>query len=173
MDHLYTPWRMTYLTEEKTAANVDCIFCAKAKYVDEATDQAEWIVARSKFVFVTLNKFPYNNGHVMVIPYAHVPSIENLPVEALTDLMLTVNHTLAALRKVYNPQGFNVGVNLGGAGGAGIAGHVHMHIVPRWSGDSNFLSIIGDTRVIPDLLDETWRKLHDAWPTVEDAARQS
>ncbi len=169
MDHLYTPWRMTYLTEEKTPANVDCVFCAKANYVDDATDQAEWVVARSKYVFVILNKFPYNNGHVMVIPNTHVPSIENLPAEALTDMMLTVNHALAVLRKVYNPHGFNVGANLGGAAGAGIAAHVHMHIVPRWGGDTNFLSIIGDTRVIPDLLNDTWRKLHDAWSTVENS----
>src|SRR5256885_13386550 len=118
MDHLYTPWRMTYLTEEKTPANVDCVFCAKAQYVDVATDQAEWIVARSKFVFVTLNKFPYNNGHVMVIPYEHVPSIENLSADALTDLMLTTNHAIAALRNVSNPHGFNVGANLGAAAGA-------------------------------------------------------
>ena len=162
MDHLYTPWRMTYLAEEK-GTYVDCVFCAKAHYVDEATEQAEWIVARSEFVFVTLNKFPYNNGHVMVIPYAHVPSLETLPVEALTDMMVTVNRALAALRKVYNPQGFNVGANLGGAAGAGIAAHMHMHIVPRWSGDTNYLSIIGETRVIPDLLDDTWRKLREAW----------
>lgn len=166
MDHLYTPWRMTYLTEEKGPANDECVFCVKAKYIDEATDQSQWVVARSRFVFVVLNKFPYNNGHVMVIPYEHVPSIENLSAEALTDLMLTVNSTIAVLRKVYNPHGFNVGANLGGAAGAGIAAHVHMHIVPRWSGDTNFLSIVGDTRVIPDLLDETWRKLHEAWPTV-------
>jgi len=166
MDHLYTPWRMTYLTEEKKQANVDCVLCAKATYVDDATDAAEWVVARSKHVFVMLNKFPYNNGHVMVLPYQHVPSMENLPAEALTDLMLTANHALAALRKLYNPQGFNVGINIGGAAGAGIAAHMHMHIVPRWAGDTNFISIIGDTRVIPDLLDETWRKLHDLWPTV-------
>jgi ATP adenylyltransferase len=156
---------MPYLTEEKAKANVDCVFCEKSKYVDEATDKAEWVVARSKTVFVVLNKFPYNNGHVMVIPNAHVPSLENLSADVLTDMMLTVNHTLAALRKVYNPQGFNVGANLGGAAGAGIAAHMHMHIVPRWGGDTNYLSIIGNTRVIPDLLDDTWQKLHEVWST--------
>src|SRR5512140_1903727 len=167
MDHLYTPWRMTYLTEEKSSANSECVFCGKAKYVDEATDQAEWIVARSKFVFVTLNKFPYNNGHVMVIPNTHVPSIENLPAEALTDLMLTVNHALAVLRKVYNPHGFNVGANLGGAAGAGIAEHVHMHIVPRWAGDTNYMTVVGDTRIIPDTLEDTCHKLRTIWNTVK------
>src|SRR5579859_7893309 len=173
MDHLYTPWRMTYLTDEKKPANDDCVFCQKAVFVDEATDAKGWVVARSKFVFVMLNKFPYNNGHVMVLPYQHIGSIEALSTEALTDLMLTTNHALAALRKLYNPQGFNVGINLGGAAGAGIAAHVHLHIVPRWAGDTNFISIIGDTRVIPDLLDDTWRKLHDLWPTVGPEQRQA
>jgi ATP adenylyltransferase len=166
MDHLYTPWRMIYLTKEKAVAKVDCVFCAKAAYVDEATELNEHIVARSQFVYVTLNRYPYNNGHVMVIPYQHVGSPEELPIEALTDMMVTVNHTLAALRKVYNPHGFNVGANLGGAAGAGIPGHMHMHIVPRWSGDTNYLSVIGETRIIPDLLEDTWRKLRDVWAEI-------
>ncbi len=167
MDHLYTPWRMQYLTEEKKTANDQCVFCGKAHYVDEATDQAEWIVARSQFVYVTLNKFPYNNGHTMVIPYEHIGSMEDMSAEALIDMMLTLNHTLAAIRKIYNPHAFNIGANLGGAAGAGIPGHFHMHIVPRWAGDSNYLSIIGNTRVIPDLLDDTWRKLRDVWNSVD------
>jgi ATP adenylyltransferase len=168
MDHLYTPWRMTYLTgDEKGNPNVDCVFCAKVPYIDDATDMAELVVTRSEHMIITLNKYPYNNGHVMVIPKRHVPSIENLSTAELTDLMLNVNHTLAVLRKIYNPQGFNVGANLGGAAGAGIAQHVHMHIVPRWSGDTNFLSIVGDTRVIPDLLEDTWRKIRDMWSSVE------
>jgi ATP adenylyltransferase len=167
MDHLYTPWRMKYLTgSEKGNPNVDCVFCVKADYVDEATDQTELVVARSKLMIVTLNRYPYNNGHIMVIPRRHVPSIEDLSTDELTDMMLNVNHTLAALRKIYNPQGFNVGANLGGSAGAGIAQHVHMHIVPRWSGDTNFLSIVGDTRVIPDLLEDTWRKMRDVWSSV-------
>ncbi|MEP7288833.1 MAG: HIT domain-containing protein [Chloroflexota bacterium] len=173
MDHLYTPWRMPYLTGEtgEKGSTVSCVFCHKATFVDDAKDQAETIVARSKFVFVTLNKFPYNNGHLLVVPYVHVPSIEDLPADALTDLMLTTNHALAALRKVYNPQGFNVGMNLGGAAGAGIAAHMHQHIVPRWAGDTNYLSIIGDTRIIPDLLEDTWRKLRDVWSSVDPTPR--
>ncbi|HLY26425.1 MAG TPA: HIT domain-containing protein [Aggregatilineales bacterium] len=166
MDHLYTPWRMQYLTEDKKAANEQCVFCGKAKYVDDAKDQAEWIVTRSEYVYVTLNKFPYNNGHTLVVPYAHVGSVEDMPANVLTDMMLTLNHALAALRKVYTPHGFNIGANLGGAAGAGIPGHFHMHIVPRWGGDSNFLSIIGNTRVIPDMLDDTWRKLREVWASV-------
>jgi ATP adenylyltransferase len=161
---------MKYLTEEK-GSTVDCVFCAKVPYTDEAKEQAEYVVARSKFVFVVLNRYPYNNGHTMVIPYEHVASIENLSTEALTDMMLAVTHTIAVLRKVYNPHAFNVGANLGGAAGAGIAQHVHMHIVPRWSGDTNYLSVIGETRIIPDELVDTWRRLREAWHSVESESQ--
>lgn len=166
MEHLYTPWRMTYLRGESKKPAVDCIFCAKAAMTGDAADRQEYIVARSTFVFVTLNLYPYNNGHLMVVPNAHVPSPEDLSAETLTDLMLTTNHALAALRKVYNPQAFNVGANLGAAAGAGIAAHFHMHVVPRWGGDTNYMTVLADTRVIPDLLEETWRKLRDVWPGV-------
>ncbi len=159
MDHLYTPWRMTYLQKD-AGKRMDCVFCTKAATTD---DRAEHMVARSEYVFVTLNLYPYNNGHLMIVPYAHVPSPEQLPPEALTDLMLTTNRALAALRQVYNPQAFNVGANLGAAAGAGIADHFHLHIVPRWGGDTNYMTITANTRVIPDLLDDTWRKLRDAW----------
>lgn len=114
-------------------------------------------------MFVTLNRYPYNNGHLMIVPYEHVPSPEDLTAEALTDLMLTTNQALAALRTVYNPQAFNIGANLGEAAGAGIAAHFHLHIVPRWAGDTSYMTVTSNTRVIPDLLDETWRKLSEAW----------
>ncbi|GAB4550009.1 MAG: HIT domain-containing protein [Anaerolineae bacterium] len=157
---LYTPWRLSYLRGEKKKT-VDCIFCAKI----QAEDAAEHIVHRSQYVYVTLNLYPYNNGHVMIIPYQHVPSLEDLPPEALTDLMLSTNKVIATLRKVYNPAAFNIGANVGEAAGAGIAGHFHLHVVPRWSGDTNFISVVGSTRVIPEELDITWRKLREAWPT--------
>ncbi len=158
-DHLFTPWRYSYLSGEKKKPEVDCIFCAKIG----ADDAAEHIVYRSAHVYVTLNLYPYNNGHLMIIPYAHVASIENMATDALTDLMLTTNAAIAALRRVYNPQAFNVGANLGEAAGAGVAGHFHLHVVPRWAGDTNFMSVVGSTRVIPDELDQTWRKLREAW----------
>ncbi len=164
MEHLYTPWRMAYLRGETKRPTVDCIFCAKITALDEAAQQDELVVIRSNFVFVTLNRYPYNNGHLMVVPYEHVPSSENLSPEALTDLMLTTNNALAALRKVYNPQAFNIGANLGEAAGAGIAAHFHLHVVPRWNGDTNYMTVTADTRVIPDLLVDTWRKLRTAWP---------
>lgn len=158
-DHLYTPWRYGYLSGDRKKPEVDCIFCAKVN----ADDEAELVVYRSTYVYVTLNLYPYNNGHLMVVPYAHVPSTEQLPPEALTDLMLTTNAALATLRRVYKPQAFNVGANLGEAAGAGVAGHFHLHIVPRWAGDTNFMSVVGSTRIIPDELVETWRKLREAW----------
>jgi ATP adenylyltransferase len=164
MDQLYTPWRMNYLQQNDKAAHKphsdECVFCAKPKVTD---DSEEHIVARSTFVYVTLNLYPYNNGHAMVIPYAHVPSMEHLPTEGLTDLMLMTNKTIAALRKVYTPHAFNVGANIGKAAGAGIAGHFHLHIVPRWEGDTNFMTPVSGTRVIPELLLDTWRKLREAW----------
>ncbi|MDY7041803.1 MAG: HIT domain-containing protein, partial [Chloroflexota bacterium] len=106
-----------------------------------------------------LNLYPYNNGHIMAVPYAHLASLEHLDAATLTELMLLVNKGLAALRRAMSPQGFNVGVNLGEVAGAGVAEHVHVHIVPRWGGDTNFMPIIAETRVIPELLDQTYEQL--------------
>jgi ATP adenylyltransferase len=158
MDHLYTPWRMAYLRGEKKPVE-GCIFCALAADFDNTTQ----VIARSAHVFVTLNLYPYNNGHLMVVPFEHLQTQEALAPEALTDLMLTVNRALGVLRKAYNPTGFNIGANIGAAAGAGIAEHYHFHLVPRWSGDANFISVIGNTRVIPDTLENTYRELKQAW----------
>jgi ATP adenylyltransferase len=145
---------MAYIKGERVPVE-GCIFCNKIA----ADDVAEHIVYRSQYVYVTLNRYPYNNGHLMVVPYEHVASQEALSADALTDLMLTVNRALAALRAAYNPQAFNLGANLGAAAGAGIAEHYHFHVVPRWAGDSNFMTAVGDTRVIPASLDETYTDL--------------
>src|SRR5215216_573583 len=158
MDHLWTPWRMAFIRGEKKPVE-GCIFCALAADVDNDTQ----VIARSSHVFVTLNLYPYNNGHLMVVPYEHLQSQEMLDTEALTDLMVTVNKALGALRKVYNPAAFNLGANIGAAAGAGIAEHYHFHIVPRWNGDANFMSVVGETRVIPDTLENTYRELKQAW----------
>jgi ATP adenylyltransferase len=160
MEHLYTPWRMAYITGNTKPADGSCIFCNKR---DSNTDSADLIVARSDYIYVILNRYPYSNGHVMVVPYDHVSSQEDLPVEALTDLAVTTNKILAALRKVYHPAAFNLGANIGAAAGAGIAAHYHFHIVPRWNGDSNFMTVISDTRVIPDTLENTLTALTAAW----------
>jgi ATP adenylyltransferase len=158
MDHLYTPWRMAYIRGEKKPVE-GCVFCTLAADFDNDTQ----VIARSTHVFVTLNLYPYNNGHLMVIPYEHVQTPEALPPEALADLMLTTNRCLGVLRKAYSPAAFNIGANIGAAAGAGIAEHYHFHIVPRWNGDANFMSVIGNTRVIPDTLENTYRELKQAW----------
>jgi ATP adenylyltransferase len=160
MEHLWTPWRMAYIrTENKSSGG--CVFCEKI----HSNDDAEHIVTRSQFVYVTLNRYPYNNGHLMVVPYDHIASQEELPVDALTDLMLTVNRAIAALRQLYKPHAFNLGANIGEAAGAGIAEHYHFHVVPRWYGDANFMSTVGQTRVIPDTLDNTYEELKAIWNT--------
>lgn len=161
MDHLFTPWRMAYIRGEKKLVD-GCVFCQMAA----ADNDNNQIIARSTHVFVTLNLYPYNNGHLMVIPYEHVSTPEDLPTDVLTDQMLTVNRALAVLRKVYNPPAFNLGANLGAVAGAGIAEHYHFHIVPRWPGDTNFMTIVGETRVIPDTLENTYRELKQAWDTL-------
>ncbi len=160
MKQLYTPWRMSYIKGEKKVVD-GCVFCHKVEHPDD--DMSEFVIARCEHVYVTLNRFPYTNGHVMVVPYEHMTSQEELPDVALTDLILTVNKTLSALRKLYNPDGLNIGANIGSAAGAGIAQHYHFHIVPRWNGDSNFMSVVGETRLIPDELETTYTKLKQVW----------
>jgi ATP adenylyltransferase len=162
MDHLYTPWRMSYIRGEKKPIE-GCVFC---NALQQSDDEA-LIVARSQHVFVILNRYPYNNGHAMVVPNEHVASQEDLSPDALLDLMQTANHALTALRKLYSPAAFNLGANIGQAAGAGIAEHYHLHIVPRWSGDANFMSITANTRVIPDTLENTYRELKAIWDTSE------
>lgn len=150
---------MAYLRGEDQVAE-GCIFCHKIEAKDDA---AEHIVARGTQCFVVLNRYPYNNGHLMVVPYAHVPSLEDLNAGTRAELMELVVRSLSALRTAYHPNGFNVGVNIGQAAGAGVADHVHLHVVPRWSGDTNYMSIIGNTRTIAEWLDETYQHLKAAW----------
>lgn len=140
-----------------------CIFCQKLS----SSDDAEHILLRGKFCYVTLNRYPYSNGHLMVIPYAHVPSLEDLDAPTLSEMMQVVNRSLAALREAYDPHGFNIGVNLGRAAGAGIATHVHMHIVPRWMADTNFMPVVGQTRVIPEMLDDAYARLKPIFDSPE------
>lgn len=159
MQYLWAPWRMAYIRGEKRRPE-GCVFCMKA---DGSEDDTEHVVARSTHVYVVLNRYPYNSGHLLIVPYTHVQSQEFLPTEALTDLMVTTNRALTALRRLYNPPAFNLGANLGPAAGAGIADHYHFHIVPRWPGDANFMSVVGETRVLPDTLDNSYRELKALW----------
>lgn len=153
---------MPYLQRDAEQEMMDdrCVFCHKANCQD---DRAEHILARSTHVYATLNLYPYNNGHLMIIPYEHVASPEELSSKALLDLMCVANQAMAVLREVYNPQAFNMGANIGAAAGAGIAEHFHLHIVPRWSGDTNYMTVIAKTRVIPDWIDDTYEKLYGIW----------
>ena len=164
MNNLWAPWPMTYLqsNREPAASGPDaCIFCDKPKAND---DEGNLIVHRGAACFVILNLYPYNNGHLMVVPYAHVATLEDLAVEPAAEMMTLAQTAVRVLRGMYQPQGFNLGINLGASAGAGIAAHVHLHVVPRWSGDTNFMTVTGDTRVIPEDLRETWRRMRAAWP---------
>ena len=167
MDHLWSPWRMAYLRRQDESAAPSnapeggCIFCDLPALNDDA---GSLIVLRGETAFVILNRYPYNNGHLMVVPFAHVPSIEQLDPPTLAEVTRLTQQALSALRKTYSPAGFNLGVNIGAAAGAGIEGHVHMHVVPRWAGDTNFMSTVGSTRVIPEDLQETYRLVRANWP---------
>lgn len=138
-----------------------CVFCTKPAAED---DEGNYVVHRGDDLFVILNAFPYNNGHVMVAPFEHVASVEDLDESALLELMTLTQRVMRTLRDVYNPQGFNVGINVGSASGAGVEDHVHLHVVPRWAGDTNFMPVIGSTRVLPQTLADSYAALRTAFP---------
>jgi ATP adenylyltransferase len=156
MKHLWSPWRLEYLTTPKANG---CIFCHAAEDKD---DQEALILLRGEHAFLMLNRYPYNNGHFMVVPYTHVPSLEDLDTATLTEMMLLLNRGLAALRVAMCPDGFNVGANLGQVAGAGIEDHVHIHAVPRWAGDTNFMPVVSDMRVVPQTWMQTYADLKAA-----------
>ena len=158
MDHLWNPWRYQYL--QQSAKPDTCIFCEKAA---EKDDQKNLIVYRAKHNFIILNMYPYTTGHMMVVPYLHVARMEGTPDEALEEMILLAKEAQRHLGAIYCPDGYNLGMNLGESAGAGIAGHIHMHVLPRWVGDANFMSVVGETRVIPEELPVTWKKLADAF----------
>jgi ATP adenylyltransferase len=154
MQRLWAPWRMAYIDGENK--DEGCIFCVKGK---ESRDEENLVLYRGERCFVIMNLYPYNNGHLMIAPYQHVPTIEELKAPALTEIMKTAQKSLAALREAMHPDGFNMGVNQGKVAGAGIADHVHYHIVPRWDGDTNFMPVLADVKVMPDYLQNTYRQL--------------
>lgn len=166
MKRLWTPWRMAYLKAPKGAETGDCIFCGKIKESIEK-DRANLVLVRGERAFVMLNLFPYTNGHMLVAPFEHTGELESLDPETLKDMMLLVGKGIRALRRVMNPQGFNVGANLGRVAGAGVEDHVHLHVVPRWNGDTNFMPVLADTRMIPELLPQTYESLLEAFKSEE------
>ena len=163
MDNLWAPWRMAFI-EPKTPQPQECIFCTQPA----AHRDAEYhILYRGEHCFMMLNRYPYNNGHLMIAPYQHVPSIEQLDVDTLAELMAQAQLALRALRLTMNPDGFNMGINEGKVAGAGFDEHMHFHIVPRWNGDTNFMPVIADIKVIPEHLDIVYQKLKQALESLQ------
>jgi ATP adenylyltransferase len=185
MDRLWTPWRYSYVTHADPQARMGvpaalnawppsdaedkhCVFCNMIAAVDyaiahgmgrDAAEQAAYIVHRGLHSFVCLNAFPYTTGHVMIVPYQHLSSLAAVPTDAANELIVLAQRAELALREVYKPGGLNMGLNLGEAAGAGIADHIHLHVLPRWVGDTNFMTVTAETRVLPEPPDVTWGKL--------------
>lgn len=156
MKRLWAPWRMEYILDEHKLKS--CLFCAISK-ADKKDDRKNLILYRSKHCFVVLNKYPYNNGHLMVVPYFHTSTFDGLSDEVLFDMTKTVRNSVSILKKAFNPDGFNLGLNFGKVAGAGMESHMHKHIVPRWTGDTDSMPIISETRVMPEHLMKTYNKL--------------
>ncbi len=157
MDRLWSPWRYRYVTT--ASPSNACIFCTKPAANDDA---ANYIVLRAERNFVLLNLYPYTNGHLMIAPYEHVAKLTEADPRTTAEMMQLAVRCEAALRKIYNPDGINLGMNLGEAAGAGVAGHIHMHMLPRWAGDASFMSTIAETRVLPEELSVTYARLKEA-----------
>ena len=152
-ERLWAPWRMEYIESEKSD---ECIFCAALASDDDA---GHYLLHRGERCFVMLNAYPYTSGHLMVSPNEHVDSLEELDADTLLELMTLTQRSLGAIRETYSPEGFNLGVNQGKVAGAGIEDHVHLHVVPRWAGDTNFMPVVGGARVLPQSLEDSYAAL--------------
>jgi ATP adenylyltransferase len=188
MDYLWTPWRFAYVTSADAAArrgvpkpldawkgDLGCVFCNMIAAIDHAiangmsaaqAEEAGGLVLRAEHCFVCLNAFPYTSGHVMIVPYAHLDRLAGLPVPAAHELADLAQQTEQALELLYSPDGFNFGMNVGKAAGAGVAGHIHLHAMPRWVGDTSFMTTVSETRTLPESLEDTWRRLRDAFAQI-------
>ena len=158
MKQLWAPWRMAYI---RTFKKNYCVFCQALEHTPDGGENL--IVIRGKKSFVILNRFPYASGHLMVIPFQHAPRLEDLTPETRAEMIELVTKGSQVLTEIYQPEGYNIGINMGEAAGAGIEEHIHIHIVPRWRGDTNYISTIGETRVLPETLDETYRRVLAEW----------
>lgn len=157
MERLWAPWRFEYITSARAGAD-GCIFVELPAQQD---DRKNLILFRGKTAFVIMNAFPYNNGHLMVAPYKHTSEMNDLDDEELLEIQTLIRDCIRWLRKAYKPEGFNIGANLGRAAGAGIEGHLHWHVVPRWAGDTNFMPVVGEVRVLPQSLEESYDTLKE------------
>jgi ATP adenylyltransferase len=162
MDHLWTPWRSTYMKEKRDRAG--CVFCVAA---DSANDEDSLIVHRAHLNFVILNRYPYTSGHLMIAPYQHVSRLQQADDETVEEMMRLARLSERLIEQSYQPQGINIGMNLGEAAGAGIEQHIHLHVLPRWFGDANFMTSVSQTRIIPEELSITFSKLSQAFKQAE------
>lgn len=163
MKRLWAPWRMEYLEGDDVEG---CIFCEKPA---EDEDRANYLLYRGEWSYIIMNKYPYSNGHLMVAPYEHLGQLPDLDERTRAEIMELSTLCTQLLKEILHPDGFNVGANMGKAAGAGFDEHFHMHVVPRWIGDTNFMAVVGDTRVIPESLDETYERLTQALAVIRDA----
>lgn len=157
MDRLWSPWRLEYIAANTASDNQACVFCAIQ--ADPQNDLRNFVLYRARFNFVVLNIHPYTSGHLLIVPYQHVADLNAAAKETTDELMDLTKRAENAIRDAYSPDGINLGMNLGKAAGAGIAGHIHMHILPRWNGDTNFMTTVAETRVLPEDLTTTFNKL--------------
>jgi ATP adenylyltransferase len=157
MNHIWSPWRMEYIEKSKEEG---CVFCL----AQEMEDSSENLIAfRGEYAYVILNRYPYTSGHLLVIPFAHQAHLEDLDPPTRAEMMELTTRCVIVLRKIYRPEAFNVGVNLGESAGAGVKSHVHIHIVPRWQGDTNFMTVVGDARVLPEALERTYERVRSGF----------
>jgi ATP adenylyltransferase len=163
MHHIWSPWRMEYI--ENHGKEKDCVFCRALGLPDGPENL---IAHRGEHAFVILNRYPYTSGHVMVVPVSHQPDLEKLDPRARAEMMELTSRSTAILRSVYRTVAFNIGVNIGEAAGAGVKEHVHIHVVPRWVGDTNFMATVASMRVLPELLDDTWKRISEAFAAEAD-----
>jgi ATP adenylyltransferase len=161
LERLWSPWRSQYIASGADSQTEGCVFCRIAANPDD--DEPNFVLHRGEHAFVVLNLYPYITGHLMVVPYLHTNEFDSIAKEISDEMMDLAKRAQAALRNVYSPSGFNMGMNLGSAAGAGIADHLHIHMLPRWSGDTNFMTTVGESRVIPEALDVTYSKLLNQW----------
>jgi len=155
MEHIWTPWRYTYIKNVDTKPG--CVFCT---LLSSGDDRTNLIVHRGVLNFIVLNLYPYTSGHLMVVPYKHESSLAELDDATTSELMILAKRAQRILQQEYKPDGFNIGLNLGRVAGAGVRDHLHLHIVPRWAGDANFMSVIGETRTVPEELSETYDRVY-------------
>lgn len=162
MDYLWCPWRMEYIQSDKHKDA--CVFC---KEMNRPDGPENLIVYRGRRAFVILNRYPYTTGHLMIVPYDHQASLEQLDAETRAEIIELTTQSMIVLRRVYQPHGFNIGLNIGAAAGAGVLDHVHLHVVPRWGGDTNFMATLASTRVLPETLADTYARIFGAWKSEE------